>query len=507
MKNTKNIFIAMFIFFMPALGMEVEIFKFADFETKLHLRCTCHTFKNLYENDINALQKSHTLGLTLHNFINGIYKFKDNEEVFSLLSQKCKNEHKSSFINYYVEKADIDNIINRDTRLYQYKNDKFIRPILENIVNNNNKEHSKYYIPYCNAVRCIVLLKKDFGNEYQAEWSEWESFPILMIMDKTAQKTVQKICSFFDQEGTIENFTRIHNTIFKQRNELKKYIPKAIKEKNIPILVFCNMVNTEFSFYDVETDEERETLAKANFASVSEIKEFIQKAIKEERIDKAQSLLKIYIEQGHSFYRYTSLFQHILNSSSPNDMLSILFKKGYYLTGTDIKNLTYGQLKIYVEEGYKIDGKNFWDKEAHQIILHKAVQRNDIKWIKHLLSLGAPTNVIDTNSKTPILYSLNNSEIFNLLVQIPPRILEPREKSDHILFYQKLYVSHPKDCLKSFILNNPEEKIIELFSKNFFSASLNNKAIWLKCAINLDKYDLFCFLFDEIKDHLPESLL
>jgi len=462
--KVQKIFILTVSLFIHAVGMELQI-----------------THSGEQELDLNA-------------FIDKMYQCKNNRADFITLSKACRDEHKSSLINYFLEKA--RGLTKEDMLNQCCQQDKFYI-ILEDIVAYNAKKNVKYYIPNSNAWRCIALLKKEIGiKDFKDEWSQYKTFAELMENDITAQKTMKDICSFFSRESNVDNFTDIYNDVYVRGNivtvELIKAAAQVQNMSVLTLLLFGKYEAVEGDkinqyIYDA-CDKEREIIMKADYF----IDFLEERAIKEKAVDKAWSFWRIYIAQGHHKYH-----------SDERQFASQLLREDFKVTTDIIKDWTCKELKIYVMQGYKIQGKNFWDDKAHHLILHKAVQENNKEFVEYLLSLDVPTNVIDENSKTPILYSLNNDEIFNILVKIPPRALEAGEKNDHELFRTLGYVSKPIDNLTAFIENNPEEKIIQLFQEKFFS----KKAVsnWLDCAVELNKYDLFVFLVNKYQENISEE--
>jgi len=481
--KVQKIFILTASFFIHAVGMELQM-----------------THSGEQELDLNA-------------FIDKMYQCKNNSTDFIELSKQCSDEYKSSLINYFAEKASTGRY-NREDELNSYKWNKNFDNVLEKIVRFNKKKHVKYNIAYSNAWRCIALLRKDLGIEgYEDEWSQWKTFADLMKNDITAQKTMKDICSFFSRESNVDNFTDIYNDVHVRGNIVTVELIKAaaqVQNMSVLTLLLCGKYEAvegdkiDRYIYDTLIDKEREILVKVdNWFSVQNS---FMRAVEEKAIDKAWSFLRIYIAQGHHrLNKYAALLKHMLEANLP-DMVDMLLQEGLGATKETIKTLTCDQIKTYVVRGHAICGAKFWDNEAHKIILHKAVQENNKEFVEYLLSLDAPTNVVDGDFKTSILYSLNNDEIFNILVKFPPRVREERAGSEHELFYYPQASSNPMNCLKLFIQNNPEEKIIQLFKENFFS--IKDVSVWLECAIELNKYDLFVFLFGTLKNHeLYDELL
>lgn len=469
MKASKNIFIIVFIVCIRVVGMELQI---------------------------NSGDKQE---LDLNTFIDKMYQCEKKSKDLVELSKQCSDEHKSSLINYFVKKATVgvdvikDHVVNDDLYGVDQKN---FNMILKYIITHNRKEHVKYYIPFSNASRCIALLRKEIGlEEYQDEWSQYKNFADLMKNDVTVQRTVNDICSFFYQESSLSNFIYIHNTVCSSDYIVTvNSVQKAAQKQNIPVLILLfsddllleEQDKIDSYLYD-SVDKEREFLAKADY--YMNIEKLTKRAIEENALNKAWSFLRIYIARGHR------------NVNIVAQLMLKLLQAGFKITTDTLKTYVCDELRMYVEQGYKIEGESFWDDEAHQRILHKAVQEKNKEFVKYLLLLKSPTNLADENGKTPLLYSLNNDEIFNMLIEISPCTSEMG--NDHDRFYSGLASKEPIKKLEIFIENSPEKKIIQLFEKNFFSKE--KVWLWFDCAIKLKKVDLFRSLFEKYKEKISAS--
>jgi hypothetical protein len=516
--KTKTILFTLFTsFFIHVAGMESPaaqvmnisdlngtIFTYAHPKSKNSLELTC---KSLNKTSNEFFKRCH-----INDFVDELYKIKhgmncyvhNDAKEYVWLAKKCNDEHKNLLINYclidsaekkgqlYPDKKTILHIILRPEL-----RDQSLNRFFEKITMVNYKKHVKFYIPHSNVEQCIRFLKKDFDSIKQCS--------------KELNCVVSDICSFFDKAISFENFADIYKTVTNKKYCIEQDIEKALKANNFAALVFLygcmedkgvedyiNLLQCRSIIVEkVETDAQRMLLAKAGYVDSLEIGFLFTLALQNNETEKARSFLKIISERGDDVNMYGDVLKAVFSGSCIN-MLPALFEAGFAIKPTDINFLTSDQIKTFVEVGHAMYGKTFWSNEYHKSFLHRAVQLNDLELVRYLLKIGAPTNALDDdNNKTPILYSLDNDDIFNLLLIQKEAAYDYRHGC---LFTAGS--SRSKLFIQQFVKQSSEKKIIQLFEHNFFK-TINEH--WITAASDNNKSVLLRFLLDNNKQGLSDQ--
>ena len=147
-----------------------------------------------------------------------------------------------------------------------------------------------------------------------------------------------------------------------------------------------------------------------------------------------------------------------------------------------IDALSADQIRQYVEIGYGLYGKNFWSQGDNRYILHKAICSENVELVKYFLSVKANLDLIIDGGAKPILYALNNDQIFNLLIAGSSQCFN--QLSPHII----------EMCLS---YDNAEQNIIKLMQKEKDNVFVIDG--WFGFAIKHQRNKIFQYLFNRLK--------
>jgi len=483
-----KVFFLFFIsFFMRINAMEIQqhfpqdlqkiIFHYVDYKSKQNLVFTCRSFLKVAEEYLKEK-------CSFDNFVDKLYAVPSESRVFLLLSNNCQEEHKISLINYFSFKGkqiedektkDFDGNLYKNRVIkecfFSHKNENDILFAL--LVEKNQKKHVKYYTDYSNALFCMELLKRNFDNKHEKLfWLNGISLKRLMGLYAYIKQDIKKMFNFFMQC----NLKEINNEALKSKNIFILVLLSAYMEQSAQTISDGIKKISDF-FYDASTDELRKLLAKSGYALG--LKGSYNKAIASRDFDRAKCYLEIMIDRGDNCNEIKII--DIINCNL-GAMLPALFEAGVQISLYDLKDLSVDQIKKYVEIGYGLYGKDFWSQGANRYILQKAICSENVELVKYFLSVETNLDLIIDSGAKPILYALNNDDIFNLLIEGSSQC------------FNALYPHIIEMCLS---YNNAEQNIIKLMQKE----KDNDVVIkgWFGFAIKHQRNKIFQYLFNRLK--------
>jgi len=474
------------------------IFYYVDFQSKKNLLLTCKDF-------LNVAQEFWTKNCSINDFVDILYGVSNKSDFFRVLSNDSKEEYKVSLINYcyfkgnkeenglersWVKDLHMRKLISSCSFYVKEKKEEKDYVQLYFFVENNKKKHVKYYIDYCNAMCCIELLRRNSKNENEKVfWFNNISLQELMKKYANIDQGIKDIYTCFGKE-TVNQYLNKKIVI------TEEVIKKVVNSKSCSALVFLfecmetipGEIEKICDFFDnASTDELYKLLAKSGY--MLELKQLYNKAIASKDFDRAKCYLEIMIDRGDNLMdiEIANIFKFKLGG-----MLPELFESGLQISKFYIDALSADQIRQYVEIGYGLYGKDFLSQGDNRYILHKAICSKNVELVKYFLSVKTNLDLIIDNGAKPILYALNNDDIFNLLIEGSSQCFN--QLSPHII---EMCLSYDK----------AEQNIIKLMQKE-----KNDNAIitgWFGFAIKYQRNEICKYLFNrcKLKDEDKTQLL
>jgi len=508
----KNIIFFLFIsFFTQASELSLKfpeeilkhIFLCADYTTRKKFKITCHKFYKFFKENLHLLAVDFCEGLDICDYIDLLHLNVNND---SFIDSELKCDQMNAF-----DRQAVFAIVPCGNGLGTN------RTILE-----VGQKYLKFFFPYGQV---FVVLKIFIHGAYK------ESLENCVV-----KKIAEDICAFcgpknFKKEYLSRRyFIRILNSI-EQKSLMEKeaLLKKALEEKNFSNIVFLLYIIDECKFsescknsfynnhsitgsnrlYNALNHEQRMLLARANcsifigcrtfYISDNErsykvvIPSFIR-AIENNHMNVAQSLLNIMIEQDYSFSDISNksfnkkicenkgLFSYLLNNNACN-IVEILIKNKFPLNNDCMHGATSDQIKTIVNIYCEIFSDP-WDKMKNCLFVDNAVNDGDLDLVKFLLDKGADIN-------QSIAYALKNEQMCDFFI-------ENKKKLNLNFEYDCCIAINFRSCMDFWFDPNAEQNVIKMFDNGLFSNEYTLFS-FIDKTITRDKFELCKYALNQYK--------